>query len=160
MKSLRHFSNQANYGYSVIILLVVVVIIMIVLLTGPFKSDPVTGITQAQNQIDRSADAACGMNRGTIKTYVTTYQLYNPGAAPTLGMLAKVNGNLPQCPRGGIYLIGQDGTVYCTKHAPPPAQELERLMKQIPATPTPLALQLALTPLPAAPPPTPIPPDR
>ena len=151
MKSQRQFTNEANYGFSVIMLLVVVVIIMVVLLVGPFKNDPVTGVNQAVNQIDRSADAACSINRDTIKTYVTNYQLYNPGPAPTLGLLKKINSGMPECPRGGIYLIGQDGTVYCTKHFPPPAQELQRLMKQIPVTPTPLPMQLALTPLPAAP---------
>ena len=146
MRNFRHsFPSYHRLGYGgVIILLVVVVIIMIVLLSGPLSKDSKTKVTQAQLYTDRSADSACLMNRTGLKTQIVQFQTMNPGIPLSTELLRKKI-NFPQCPRGGIYMVGQDGTIYCTKHFPPPIQELQNSVPRTPA-PTP---QSAVAPMPS-----------
>jgi hypothetical protein len=118
----------------------VVLIILIVMLSGPFSKEPKTQLTQAQVYTDRSADSACSMNRMGLKTQIVQFQTMNPGIPLSTELLRKKI-NFPQCSRGGAYMIGQDGTVYCTKHFPPPIQELQNSVPQTPAeTPQPATM--------------------
>jgi hypothetical protein len=129
----RRFPSHPLAGYvGVIALLIVVVIILAVMLNGHFAQDPKTKLPQAELYIDRSADTACSLNRTNLKTQVTQFQTMNPGA-PLSTEILKRKLSFPQCPKGGAYMIGADGTVYCTKHFPPPIQELQNSMPQSPA---------------------------
>lgn len=147
MKRFSPFSHPSRQGYVVIVLLVVVVIIMILVLKGPMETNPTTHVTQAQTYIDRSADVACGSNRSALATDLMQMRINNNGAAISTDMLLKFSNK--QCPKGGFYMIGRDGKIYCTKHFPPPADELQEFMRTHPAAqPTPADPAAALPALP------------
>jgi competence protein ComGC len=138
----RKGTTKRRRGSALLGILLVVVIIIIIMLVGPFStSDTKTQVTQAQNDIERSATAACTMNRRTVETDLTQFRIMRDGQMPTTEELRQKFARF-QCPRGGAIVIGQDGKVYCTKHAPPPVSELQHLITlfepQKEATPPPL----------------------
>ena len=107
-------------GFYIIGLLIVLAIIFI--LYGkqllPDKQGP-----GALTYIDRSKGSACMVNRTTLGTTIAAWQISHPGQKPTIEAMAGSGSSVPNCPQGGTYSIGDDGTVYCSKHFPPPAAE-------------------------------------
>ena len=139
MRPIQWERHPERGAWGIIGLLLVVVIIMIVMLTGPFSRDPVTEVTTAQTQIDRSQAVACSANRNTIITSLTAFRINN-SSVPLDSPEARQSLNLPQCPEGGFYMIGPDGTIYCSVHSPPPAEQMQRMIQltQAQLTPTPV----------------------
>lgn len=129
MQSLRSYPCRHCHGGSIIGILIVVVIVMLLILFGPLSPDKKTSVPQAITHIDHSAEIACQVDRDSIKTNLLSFQMSNPGTPITIDILAKKT-SVPQCPRGGSYLIGKDGVVYCTKHFPPPPEELQQVVQQ------------------------------
>jgi hypothetical protein len=128
-------------GAGLIGLILVMLIVMIVILSGPFHQDPATQVTQAQTQLDRTGEVSCEQNRNALRTNLIAMQAANPGMTPNMAILRKVMGPaITQCPRGGVYAIGPDGTVYCTRHFPPPPAVLAKIGPVETATPTPQPL--------------------
>ena len=152
---MRHRSGllQEKVGGAIIALLVVLAIIFALIMLGPFSRDTETQVTQSQTYIDRSADVACAANRNAIKTNLTNLRMMNPGMPMDIELI-KRRIPIPPCPGHGAYLIGPDGEVYCTKHFPPPAEMLEKMVTlsdpALQATPGPEA---AASPAAGAPPP-------
>ena len=121
-------------GYAILVLLIVIVVILILTLKGPLSTDPQTQVTQAQTYIERSAEAACAINRQTVYTQVINWQTLHPGETPSPNVLSDLVGGTT-CPRGGVFYMGKDGTIYCTEHKPPPDNELKALIVLNPPTP-------------------------
>ena len=109
-------------------LLVVVGIMLLLMLKFMGGGDgPQKEVSSAVTNIEHSADIACTSNRNVIKADLTMWQVNNPGEPMKLDEIrAKLN--LPTCPRGGAYLLGPDGAVYCTKHFPPSAALMQQVM--------------------------------
>ena len=141
MKTWHGLPSHGRHGFYMIGLLIVVVIILVVMLMGPFHSDPVTQVTQYEESTDRAKDAACTMNRMSIQTDLTNWRIQNPGQPLDMNILRR-SLRIPVCPGGGVYLIGPDGTIYCTEHNPPPADMLASMVQltepQAEHTPPPL----------------------
>jgi hypothetical protein len=129
--------SRARGGWaSILVILIVVVIIMIVLLNGILSQDPHTQVTQANKETERTREAACAMNRRAVETNLIPWQINHMGETPSVETLRElVHGNT--CPSGGVFLMAKDGTVFCTKHLPPPAGEMKNLIKLYEPTPTP-----------------------
>ena len=114
-------ANPGRRGAAMIGLLVVLVIIMILMLRGPLRQDPVTRVTQAQQDIEKAGDAACAMNLQSLRTELQTIRINSGGALPSINILRRTKaGTAFTCPRAGKYQIDDQGEVYCAKHASPP----------------------------------------
>ena len=120
-----HRPGQPQAGYYLIGLLIVIVIILILMKSGPLEQDPVTGVTQYETTLDRTDTAVCATNRKTIEGDVISWQIVNSGQKPNMEIV-KRKFNLPPCPGGGVYTLGEDGSVYCTVHNPPPIEDLQK----------------------------------
>lgn len=147
--------------------IVVMLIVLIVIMFGSLQyftdNQPQQQVTTGIRDIERSADVSCTANRNAIKTNIVTWQVNNAGEPLRLDELRRQT-SLPNCPRGGVYLLGPDGTIYCTKHFPPPAAVMQQLISLTTPTPvptpftspTPFGSGPVATPPPAAATPTPL----
>ena len=75
--------------------------------------------------LDKPFIAVCATNRKTIEGDVISWQIVNSGQKPNMEIV-KRKFNLPPCPGGGVYTLGEDGSVYCTVHNPPPIEDLQK----------------------------------
>ena len=111
----------------VVILLIVIAVIFILLLNGELSRDNPGGVTTAIKQIDDAGSAACGINRNAVATNLVMWDANHGGEKATIQQLRDMVGG-QTCPRGGVYLLGKDGKIYCTVHHPlPPAEMKEAL---------------------------------
>jgi hypothetical protein len=140
-------------GSALIGILIVVVIIIVVVMIGPFGSEknPASKVerevSMAQSSIDRSADATCALNRRTFENELVQARILNGGQLPSVEELRRRFSN-KHCPRGGAILVGQDGKIYCTRHFPPPVQELQSMITLFePVVETPVPPPPEATPL-------------
>jgi len=74
----------------------------------------------AKISTDRARSSACTANRSIGMTTISMWRMSNPSEPLTIENLRKSNSSFPSCPEGGMYEIGSDGNIYCTKHAPRP----------------------------------------
>ena len=127
----------ARRGYvGIIVLLVVVVVVMLLLLSGPLSTNPQTQTTQAQAELGKARGAACSINRHAVEANLINWQIMHSGEKATPQILENlVYGH--GCPDGGIFYLGKDGHIYCTKHDPPPASEMKDLIEMVQPTPSP-----------------------
>ena len=128
MQNLRFLPSYGRHGFYIIGVLIVVVIIFILLFKGSFNRDPVTQVTQSQTQLDRSRDSACAFNRNAIRTDLTHLRIMNPDMKMNMEVVRRQI-NIPNCSGKGVYLLGPDGTVYCTEHFPPPAEQMQQMLQ-------------------------------
>ena len=78
MRWTRFSPAAGRRGFYLIGVLIVLVIIMVVVMKGPMSRDPVSKVTTAQTQIDRSRVSTCMLNRNAIKTDLTRLLITNP----------------------------------------------------------------------------------
>ncbi|MCX7044471.1 MAG: hypothetical protein NTX50_03155 [Candidatus Sumerlaeota bacterium] len=146
--SLGHHPT-ARRGFTFIGLIFVLIIIAI-LAGGYFSGTPDAPIGAAKLGLDRSKDITCKVNRDQLRTQVTMWQINNSGQKPTLQALKAAAINTERlCPEGGVFSIGANGEVYCSKHNPEPAAEAANPVPSAPTPPTPPGP--ARTPAPTAP---------
>lgn len=150
--------RQLGGAGGVVALLIVAAIIMVLSMRFFITEEPTQQASMAVTSIDRSADVTCETNRNAIRTDLTMWQVNNPGERLRLDDLRQKY-SLPACPRGGAYVIGTDGVVYCTKHFPPPPEMMNQVMAlTTPAPePTPFGSPTPLGASASTPPPAPTP---
>lgn len=123
----RYSMNHSSRGSSILAILIVIAIILVIVMAGPMDFVPETQVTQAQNNIEKSADAACAVNRNSIRTDLTQMVILNNAQMPDIETLRQRFRQT--CPRGGAYMLDPDSReLYCTQHYPPPAQLLTKLV--------------------------------
>ncbi|HOE97630.1 MAG TPA: hypothetical protein PLS90_13910 [Candidatus Sumerlaeota bacterium] len=127
MQSRSFAPSYSRRGFYIIGILIVVAIILILVFKGSMAPDPVTQVSSGITYIDRSQEVACSTNRNAIRTDLQHYQINNPGAPITPDVIRKANS--ATCPDGGIYLMAQDGHIFCTLHDPPPPEQMQQLMR-------------------------------
>lgn len=126
MNPLTRHRNTVGFAFLIIIIAFVVIALMVVL--GPMATNQTTQLTQAQTNIDKGRAAACAMNRQAIHTQITAYIATHPGVAMDSPEIQKRVDDMARCPGDGVYKIGPNGQVYCTQHAPPPANMLANMV--------------------------------
>lgn len=121
--------RRGREGAILLVILIVAVIIAVIMMSGPMRQveHKSAQVSSGLNNIERSADVTCQQNRRAIETELTQARILNDGHLPSAEeMRIRFEGRF--CPRNGGIVIGQDGTVYCTEHFPPPVEELSSLI--------------------------------
>jgi len=111
--------RRGQRGFYLLGLLLVLAIIFIVYGDRLFP-DRNTGVSQYQDQVDRSKSAACSVNRDSAAAMIAMWVASHPGEEPTVEKLRQSGTSIPACPEGGVLSIGPDRRLYCSKHEPPP----------------------------------------
>jgi hypothetical protein len=141
---------QSRRGNALIGILIVVAIILI-LMTLFSSSGSVKSAQQevAQVQyIDRSAEVTCNSNIRAFETDMMQMRIANDGRLPAKEEIQRRFFS-KRCPRGGAIVVGKDGKIYCTKHSPPPIDQLKDMMTLFDAAPeeTPVPPPPEVTPM-------------
>jgi competence protein ComGC len=122
---LKYPPSRSQAGFYIVGMLIVIVIIFVLMRQGPLATDPVSQVSNAQINIEKSSVAACAVNRNSITADFTQWQIVNFGQTPSMEILRRKI-NIPTCSSGGVYTIGSDGAIHCTVHAPPPLEDLQK----------------------------------
>jgi hypothetical protein len=124
--------SSRRQGWAFLGLLIVVVIILVLVVLGPMgQKAPMQGQVKETSQgiayIERSADVTCANNRQVMENEIIAMRIGGDGRLPDIAEMRRKFSQY-QCPRGGSLLIGTDGKVYCTKHFPPPIEQLRDMV--------------------------------
>ncbi len=113
------FHEQHNRrGFSLLILLLALCIIGI--LTARQLSDFLERDRTGVSEVQRAGAAACQVNRNVLVTTINIWRMSHPDLPVTIENMRRTGQSIPACPENGVYVIGPDGTIYCSIHAPPP----------------------------------------
>ncbi len=108
-------------GFTILSVLLALVIILI--LVGNYLGPEKKGEKNwAQTNIEKSENTACLANRTQLVTQISMYVVNHPGEPLTIDKMQAANYSVPLCPDGGVYSIGKNNEVYCSKHYPDPSK--------------------------------------
>jgi hypothetical protein len=120
-------------GSAMIGALVVVVIILVIIIVGPFgydsDGDNKDSRPRVFRELNRAQVAACAANRNALFTDMTIQAMGDERVSPARSLVLSRKLSGTRCSGGGLYLMDEKGTIYCTEHNPPPLALLVDLVR-------------------------------